>query len=113
MILTRENGTVIEKPSRLDHFTDSDYCRAFHAWKDEIARVANAGFDAGFRAEMKGATEMSKLEKMLDGVKYAERELTLDVADLTPVQIEQIKTECDARGLHVSGTHRWLLVRAL
>jgi hypothetical protein len=48
-ILTREDGTVIEKPSRLDHFTDSDYLVAFYAWKDEIARVANAGFDSAWR----------------------------------------------------------------
>lgn len=48
-ILTRANGTPIEKPSRNDFFTLEDYCRAFHAYKDEIARVANEGFDSAWR----------------------------------------------------------------
>jgi hypothetical protein len=52
-ILTRADGTPIEKPSRNDFFTLEDYCRAFHAWKDEIAKAANEAFDTEWRARMK------------------------------------------------------------
>lgn len=49
MILTDGEGRPIERPRREDFASDLEFVRAFHAWKDRIAGVANAAFDAAFR----------------------------------------------------------------
>ncbi len=50
------------------------------------------------------------LDSILDQVKFREREVTIDADGYTPEQVEQIVAEAKARGLHVSGTQRWLLI---
>lgn len=43
----REQGYTREEAEKA--LRDVDFVRAFHAWKDRIAGVANAAFDAAFR----------------------------------------------------------------
>ncbi len=52
MILTDSGGRPIEKPSHTDFADITDYIRAFHAYKDRIAAVANAAFDRGLEEEL-------------------------------------------------------------
>jgi hypothetical protein len=52
-IITDAGGRPIDKPRRADYSSDTAYIRAFHVYKDKIARVANEAFDAGFRAAMR------------------------------------------------------------
>jgi len=56
---------------------------------------------------------VSLLEQLLNQVKARESEVTIDAEDCTPERIDQIKTAAKARGFHVSGTDRWLLIRDL
>ncbi len=55
----------------------------------------------------------TKLDLMLDRVKCGEREVTFDVDGYTKKQVERVRAAARARGLHVSGTNRWVLVRDL
>ena len=48
---------------------------------------------------------------LLDRVQYGKQELTLDASDMTAEQVKIVREEAAARGLHVSGTARWLLIR--
>ncbi len=50
---------------------------------------------------------------LLDRVEYGKQELTIDAIEMTAEQIASLRQEAAARGLQVSGTRRWLLVRQL
>ena len=50
---------------------------------------------------------------LVDRVEYGRRELTIDAAELTPQQVSAIREYAESRGLDVSGTSRWILVRRL
>jgi hypothetical protein len=50
---------------------------------------------------------------ILDKVKPRECEVTLDVDGYSQEQIERVKSTAEARGLHVSGSGQWLLIRDL
>lgn len=55
----------------------------------------------------------TRLDLLLDSVKPRENEVTIDVHGYTRDQIARITAAAQARGLHVSGTRRWLLIRDL
>lgn len=55
----------------------------------------------------------TRLDQILDQVKPGKREVTIDADGYTPHQVEQIIAVAKSRGLHVSGTRRWLLIRDL
>lgn len=55
----------------------------------------------------------TKLDLILDKVKCGEREVTFDVEGYTKSQVERVRAVAKARGLHASGTNRWILVRDL
>jgi hypothetical protein len=55
----------------------------------------------------------SRLDLILDRVKPREHEVTIDAAGYTPEQVDRIYAAAKARGLHVSGTRRWILIRDL
>ncbi len=55
----------------------------------------------------------TRLDLILDKVKCGEHEVTLDVDGYTKKQVERVRAAARARGLHVSGTNRWILVRDL
>ena len=52
-ILTSGNGKPIAKPVRADFASDVDYCIAFHAYKDDIAKCANGSFVAAFNSTIR------------------------------------------------------------
>ena len=52
----------------------------------------------------------SKLDLLLDSVKPREHEVTIDVRDYTSEQVDRIYAAAAARGLHASGTRRWILI---
>jgi hypothetical protein len=56
---------------------------------------------------------MNRLDLYLDEVKRGELEITFDVAGYSVPQIDCLKLAAQARGLHVSGSARWILVRDL
>jgi hypothetical protein len=60
-----------------------------------------------------GGRQVTLLDRILDSVKPGKSEVTIDVDGYTKEQINQITVEAKSRGLHVSGTHRWLLIRDL
>lgn len=49
MILVDERGRPIAPPAREDYTTAWEYVRAYHAYRDAVARVANEGFDTAWR----------------------------------------------------------------
>jgi len=55
----------------------------------------------------------SRLDRLLDRVKPRESEVTIDVRDYTPEQVDRIYAAAAARGLHASGTRRVILIRDL
>jgi len=55
----------------------------------------------------------SRLDVLLDSVKPREHEVTIDADGYTPKQVDRIYAAAKARGLHVSGTRRWILIRDL
>jgi hypothetical protein len=55
----------------------------------------------------------TRLDQVLDQVQPGKREVTLDVEGYTPEERERVIAAARARGLHVSGTRRWLLIRDL
>lgn len=55
----------------------------------------------------------TRLDLILDQVKCGKREVTFDLEDYTKAQAARVRAVAKARGLHVAGTHRWLLVRDL
>lgn len=58
-------------------------------------------------------TNGSNLDRLLDRVQAGKSEVTIDAEGYTPAQVERIKAAARARGLNVSGTGRWLLIRDL
>lgn len=52
-ILTRGDGTPIARPRRIDYSSDGEFGQAFYAYKDEISKAANSGFDSGFRSGLR------------------------------------------------------------
>lgn len=52
-MLVRGDGTPIAKPERSEFESDVAYVRAFHDYRDEIARCANQAFDQAFRGMTK------------------------------------------------------------
>lgn len=54
----------------------------------------------------------TRLDLMLDQVKCGKREITFDT-DGVPGAAAKIAAAAKARGLHASGTKRWILVRDL
>jgi hypothetical protein len=54
----------------------------------------------------------TRLDLMLDQVKCGKREITFDTED-SPGAAAKISKAARARGLHASGTQRWVLVRDL
>lgn len=52
-ILTDAQGKPIPRPRREDFQSDVEYIRAFHAFKDRIAKEANEAFAKQFRKSMK------------------------------------------------------------
>lgn len=48
IILTDANGRPIARPQREEFNSDIEYLRAFNAWKDKIAGVANRAFSEKF-----------------------------------------------------------------
>jgi hypothetical protein len=55
----------------------------------------------------------TRLDLLFDKVKCGEREVTFDVEGYTKAQADRVRSAARARGLHVSGTNRWILVRDL
>jgi len=55
----------------------------------------------------------TKLDLILDRVRCGQREVTFDTEGYTKQQVARIRQAAKARGLHVSGTQRWVLVRDL
>lgn len=53
------------------------------------------------------------LDRLLSGVKYGKKELTFDVEGYSPEQVSRISKAAKSKGLNVSGTNRWLLIRDL
>jgi len=53
------------------------------------------------------------LDRLLARVTARKSELTFDVEGYTPEQVERVIAAARAKGLNVSGTSRWLLVRDL
>ncbi|OHD23643.1 MAG: hypothetical protein A2Y38_01440 [Spirochaetes bacterium GWB1_59_5] len=58
-------------------------------------------------------TKKTRLDLMLDQVKCGKREITFDVDGYTKKQVARVRAAAKARGLHISGTNRWILVRDL
>ena len=59
---------------------------------------------------MKAARAQTKLDRILDRV-TSQHEVTIDAGDLTPTEVERVYAAAKARGLHASGTRRWVLIR--
>lgn len=59
-IYTDEKGRPIERPRRENFSSDTAYIRAFHAYKDKIANLANKSFDEEFRSQMSRRTRRRK-----------------------------------------------------
>ena len=55
----------------------------------------------------------TRLDQILDQVKCGKREVTFDLDGYTAAQAARVRAAANARGLHVSGTNRWVLVRDL
>jgi hypothetical protein len=55
----------------------------------------------------------TRLDLILDRVQCGKREVTLDTDGYTKAQVNRVRAAARARGLHVSGTNRWVLVRDL
>lgn len=55
----------------------------------------------------------TRLDLILDRVQCGKHEVTLDVDGYTKAQVNRVRAAARARGLHVSGTNRWVLVRDL
>jgi hypothetical protein len=55
----------------------------------------------------------TRLDLLLDSVKCGKREVTFDLDDYTLKQAERVQEAARSRGLDVSGTRRWVLVRDL
>ena len=55
----------------------------------------------------------TRLDQILDQVERGKREVTIDAEGYTPEQIDRVIAAAKARGFHVSGTRRWLLIRNL
>ena len=55
----------------------------------------------------------TRLDLLLDSVKSRRHEVTIDVGDLPSEQVDRIYAAAKARGLHASGTRRWILIRDL
>ena len=53
----------------------------------------------------------TKLDQILDHVTQQQGEVTIDAADCTREQVDRIYATAKARGLHASGTNRWILIR--
>lgn len=76
-ILTDDRGRPIDKPRRADFATDSAYARAFHAYKDRVAGVANASFDRSFSRAMRGRSKAKRdpnVDRLWKGLSRAGRE---------------------------------------
>jgi hypothetical protein len=60
---------------------------------------------------------MSKYSALVDAllvrVQHGKSELTVDAEEMAPEAIDALKSEATARGMHVSGTRRWILIRKL
>lgn len=56
---------------------------------------------------------MTRLEQLLASVKPKQHEVTIEVSSLTVDQRAFVVRAAEARGLHVSGHGRWLLIRDL
>lgn len=56
---------------------------------------------------------LTKLDLLLDQVEAGKRELTIDADKYTTEQKDRIVAAAKSRGLHISGTDRWLLIRDL
>lgn len=55
----------------------------------------------------------TRLDLILDKVKCGEREVTFDLYGYTADQVARVRKAARERGLNVSGTERWVLVRDL
>lgn len=55
----------------------------------------------------------TRLDLILDKVKCGKREVTFDLYGYTGEQAARVRRAARARGFHVSGTERWILVRDL
>ena len=64
-------------------------------------------------AHMEAGEHKSRLDLILDQVLRGKREVTIDTEELTDEQVERLIAAAKARGLHVSGTRRWILIRDL
>lgn len=53
-ILTYADGRPIPRPEPEDYDSSLAYLRAVHAYRDEVARVANSAFDERLRRALRG-----------------------------------------------------------
>ena len=53
------------------------------------------------------------LDQILDRVECDKFEITIDAENLSSDQVDNVVAIANRKGLHVSGTRRWLLVRRL
>lgn len=60
-----------------------------------------------------GEMTKTRLDLLLDKVKCGKHEVTLDAEGYTKAQAERVRAAAKARGLNVSSTSRWILVRDL
>lgn len=113
----RAHGLVLTKK-------DGEYRVNFYKGAEGTAYYTNDLHDAALtgmqmvkeRAAMQGSrrrhgnTARTRLDALLDRV-TPRHEVTIDADGYTKTQIARIYAAARARGLHVSGTHRWILIR--
>lgn len=65
-ILTRADGTPIERPAPEDFGSAVEYMRAFHAYRDEVAKVANGAFDTQLKLSLRGPKSGESFEAWME-----------------------------------------------
>src|SRR5271154_236091 len=65
------------------------------------------------RRSSRSGRRPTRLDLLLDRVKPGDHEVTIDADGYTPEQVDRIYAAAKARGLHASGTRRWILIRDL
>jgi hypothetical protein len=53
------------------------------------------------------------VDALLVRVQFGKNELTVDAEEMPPEAVDALRAEAKARGMHVSGTRRWILIRML
>ncbi len=82
-----------------------------------VEKQLDAFLASGKQPSLLGARRLgsskTKLDLILDKVQRGVREVTFDAEGYTKQQLQRLVSTAKNRGLHVSGTKRWILVRSL